>query len=128
VLPFTSGPTRMLSHTPHELPFVQMKLSPTPTKDVRATSKDSLGHGMDAVIMLAIFLGLGFGLDSLFGTTPLFMIILTVIGSVGLFARFYYSYEARMDEHDAERLAKLAGASTTSSTLKTTVAQNGEAA
>jgi ATP synthase protein I len=86
-----------------------MKLLPRPPKDVRVNSEDSLGHGMDAVIMLAIFLGAGYGLDRLFGTTPMFMIILTVIGAVGLFARFYYSYSAKMDEHDEKRLAKLAG-------------------
>lgn len=92
-----------------------MKLLPTPPSaaDVRAKSRanseDSLGHGMDAVIMLAIFLGLGWLLDSVFGTIPVFMIAMTVIGSIGLFARFYYSYGRRMDRHDADRLAKLAG-------------------
>jgi F0F1-type ATP synthase assembly protein I len=59
--------------------------------------------------MVAIFLGLGWGLDIIFGTIPVFMITMTVIGSVGLFARFYYSYGRRMDRHDADRVAKLAG-------------------
>lgn len=88
-----------------------MKLLPTQpnSADVRANSEDSLGHGMDAVMMLAIFLGLGWLLDSIFGTVPVFMIAMTVIGSIGLFARFYYSYGRRMDRHDADRLAKLAG-------------------
>jgi len=87
-----------------------MKLLPRPPKNVRVNTEDSLGHGMDAVIMLAIFLGAGFGLDRLFGTMPVFMIVMTVIGSVGLFARFFYQYEAKMNEHDEQRLAKLAGA------------------
>lgn len=125
---FTSGAQHVLSHTPFEPIFVEMKILPTPPKDARVRTEDSLGHGMDAVIMLAIFLGAGFGLDTLFGTTPLFMIILTVVGSVGLFARFYYSYEARMDEHEAERVAKLAGTSPKASTPKPAVVQNGEAA
>jgi hypothetical protein len=86
-----------------------MKLLSRPPKNTRVNSEDSLGHGMDAVIMLAIFLGAGFGLDRLFGTMPVFMIVLTVVGSIGLFARFYYQYEAKMDEHDERRLAKLAG-------------------
>jgi ATP synthase protein I len=86
-----------------------MKLLPRPPKNVRANTEDSLGHGMDAVIMLAIFLGAGFGLDRVFGTMPVFMIVMTVLGAVGLFARFYYQYEAKMNEHDARRLAKLAG-------------------
>lgn len=86
-----------------------MKLLPTPSKSVLTNNDESLGHGMDAVITLLLFLGLGFVLDSIAGTTPIFMIVLTVIGSIGLFARFYYQYEGRMAQHDADRKAKLAG-------------------
>ena len=86
-----------------------MKLLPRPGTARRPRSDDSLGQGMDAVIMLVMFLGLGYGLDRLFGTVPVFMIVLTIVGSVGLFARFYYGYARRMEEHDAVRLAKLAG-------------------
>lgn len=86
-----------------------MKLLPKVRTDVRVNTEDSLGHGMDAVIVLVVFLGAGYGLDRLFSTTPLFMIALTVLGAIGLFAKFYYSYERRMDEHDAQRLAKLQG-------------------
>lgn len=86
-----------------------MKLLPTPPTNVRASTEDSLGHGMEAVLTLGIFVGLGWVIDSIVGTIPLFMVIMTVIGSIGVFARFYYSYAARMDEHEANRLAKLAG-------------------
>jgi ATP synthase protein I len=86
-----------------------MKLLPRPPKNVRVNTEDSLGHGMDAVIMMAIFLGAGYGLDRLFGTIPVFMIVMTVVGAIGLFARFYYTYEAKMEEHDQRRRAKLAG-------------------
>ena len=84
-----------------------MKLLPRPPKNVRVNAEDSLGHGMDAVIMMAIFLGVGYGLDRLFNTVPLFMIVMSVLGAVGLFARFYYRYEAKMDEHEERRRAKL---------------------
>lgn len=86
-----------------------MKLLPRSPKDVRVNTEDSLGHGMDAVIMLVLFLGAGYGLDQLFGTLPVFMIVMTVIGAVGLFARFYYKYEQRMNEHDEQRMAKFGG-------------------
>ena len=83
----------------------------TPRTDVRRNHDESLGHGLDAVITLIVFFGLGFGLDALFDTTPLFMIVLTVLGAIGLFARFYYQYEGRMAQHEDDRLAKLAGRS-----------------
>jgi len=101
-----------------------MKLLPRPPKNVRVNSQDSLGHGMDAVIMLMLFVGVGYGLDRLFGTLPLFMIVLTVLGSVGIFARFYYQYAAKMDQHDDERRAKLAGPARPAATADA----NGEAA
>lgn len=79
-----------------------MKLLPIKT-DVRVNTEDSLGQGMDAVIMLLVFLLAGFGLDRLFGTMPVFMIVMTIVGSVGLFFKFKYRYEARMDELEDQR-------------------------
>jgi len=79
-----------------------MKLLPiNPQK--RVNTEDPLGHGMDAVIMLVLFLLAGFGLDRLFGTMPIFMIAMTLLGSVGLFLKFKYQYEARMDELEEQR-------------------------
>ena len=80
-----------------------MKLLPTNT---RVNREDSLGQGMDAVIMLVLFFAAGWGLDRLFGTTPVFMIALTLVGAVGLFAKFWYRYSARMEQLQHERRAK----------------------
>lgn len=78
----------------------------------RVNPSDSLGQGMDAVVVLVLFFLAGFGIDRLFGTTPVFMIIMVVLAAIGLFAKFKYAYDERMDEHEAERLAKLAGTRT----------------
>ena len=61
---------------------------------------------MDAAFMLVLFLGVGYSLDRIVGTMPLFMILMTLLGSVGLFLKFKYRYEDRMSEHDAQRLGK----------------------
>ena len=74
----------------------------------RLAPGESLGHGMDAAFLLALFLLAGFGLDRLFGTMPVFMIIMSVLGAVGIFAKFKYNYEAKMDEHEAQRLGRSA--------------------
>ncbi len=84
-------------------------LTRTVRKDVRVNTQDSLGHGLDAVLTLGLFVLIGFGIDSLLGTVPVFMIVMTVLASVGLFAKFKYRYDERMDELEAERLAKLGG-------------------
>jgi F0F1-type ATP synthase assembly protein I len=78
-----------------------MKLIP---QNLRAPNmNDSVGRGMDMALTMALFIGIGFGLDRWLGTTPWFMIGLTVLAGVGLFARFKYQYDAAMDEHEAER-------------------------
>jgi len=82
-----------------------MKLLP---KQTRADTQDGLGLGIEAAVITLLFFGVGFGLDRLFGTTPIFMIVLTVLGAVGLFAKWKYRYDDRMDELEAERSAKTA--------------------
>jgi F0F1-type ATP synthase assembly protein I len=82
-----------------------MKLLPL-KKTKRVDTQDAMGHGMDAVFMLVLFLGAGYGLDRVAGTIPLFMILMTLLGSVGLFLKFKYRYEDRMNELEAQRLGK----------------------
>lgn len=82
-----------------------MKLLPTQT---RVDTQDGLGLGIEAAVIMALFFGIGYGLDWLFGTTPVFMIVFTVIGAIGLFAKWKYRYDDRMNELEAERVAKTA--------------------
>jgi F0F1-type ATP synthase assembly protein I len=104
-----------------------MKLLPINTQK-RVNTEDSLGHGMDAVIMLVLFLLAGFGLDRLFGTMPIFMIVMTVIGSVGLFLKFKYSYDARMEELEAQRSGSAANKAAAPLDSETDVSDPGAAA
>ncbi len=86
-----------------------MKLLPTQQRDsARDPRGEPLGLGIEAAVMLALFFFAGFGLDRLFSTTPVFMIVLTLIGAVGLFVRYKYNYDERMAELEAERAARTA--------------------
>jgi ATP synthase protein I len=85
-----------------------MKLLP---KQTRVDTQDGLGLGIEAAVIMALFFGVGAGLDWLFGTRPLFMIVFAVLGAVGLFAKWKYRYDDRMNELEAERSAKTAKAS-----------------
>ena len=86
-------------------------MKPFPLKTTkRVDTQDAMGHGMDAVFMLVLFLGAGYGLDQIAGTMPVFMILMTLLGSVGLFLKFKYRYEDRMNELEAQRLGKHAPA------------------
>lgn len=90
-----------------------MKLLPTQQRvGARDQRGDSLGLGIEAAVILALFFFAGFGLDRLLSTTPVFMIVLTLLGAVGLFARFKYQYDERMAELEAQRTARGRGRAT----------------
>jgi hypothetical protein len=83
-----------------------MKLLPSPTLARRVMrADDGLGRGMDAAFTLLAFFGIGFGLDRWWGTTPVMMIVMTVLVSVGLFLSWKARYMAAMEEHEARRRA-----------------------
>jgi F0F1-type ATP synthase assembly protein I len=81
-----------------------MKLLPPPASLTRTTrSGDALGQGVDAALVVAVFLGIGYGLDRWLGTTPWFMIGCFLLATVGLFYTWKARYSARMDELQAQR-------------------------
>jgi len=68
-------------------------------------SGQTLGRGMDFALVMLVFLGLGYALDRIFDTRPLFMIALVVFSVVGQFLKMYFEYSASMQHHEAERVA-----------------------
>lgn len=90
-----------------------MKLLPSPSRikssPFKTSANDSLGHGMDAALTILVFFGGGFLLDRWLGTTPLFMIALSLVAAVGYFLKFKYRYDLEMERLDAERRARLDG-------------------
>ncbi len=69
-------------------------------------SDDSFGRGMDIALTVALFFGIGFFLDRWLGTTPIFMIVLTILAVVGFFISLKYRYDATMTQLEAERAAR----------------------
>lgn len=68
-----------------------------------ATTDDAFARALDFALVTLVFFGLGGLLDWLLGTTPIFMIVLVVVGLCGQFARLWYSYDAAMREHETAR-------------------------
>ena len=73
-------------------------------KQPRNNTDDGIGRGMEFAILVLLFLGIGYVLDRVFGTKPVFMIVLVVVALIGQFASMWYSYDARMKQHEAERI------------------------
>ena len=84
-----------------------MKLLPKPR---RVTRQDAaVSHGTDIALTVAFMFGVGWLLDRWLGTAPIFMIALTLLAGIGFFAKFKYQYDAKMDQLEAERAARVAG-------------------
>ena len=62
---------------------------------------DTFVKGVEFALTLAIFAGMGYGLDRLLGMVPVFTIVLFLVGVVGLGAKTYYEYESKMQALDA---------------------------
>jgi F0F1-type ATP synthase assembly protein I len=81
-----------------------MKLLRTQT---RVETDDALGMAIEIAVIMVLFIGGGFALDRWLGTLPLFMIVGTLLGSVGLFTKHKYRYDAKMLRLEAERRAAI---------------------
>ncbi len=68
---------------------------------------NTLGSGIESGIVLLIFAGVGWLLDSWLDTRPIFTLGLFVLGAVGLFFRYKAAYTLRMDELEAERRRRM---------------------
>ncbi|MCU1502016.1 MAG: hypothetical protein JWM12_1370 [Ilumatobacteraceae bacterium] len=76
-----------------------MKFSPR-----TQTSNDSnVGRGLDLALVTLVFLGLGYVLDRILDTKPVFMIALFVFAVIGQFVKMWLGYDAKMKVLEAER-------------------------
>jgi F0F1-type ATP synthase assembly protein I len=57
--------------------------------------------GYELVFSPLILALIGFGLDKLFGTLPLFTVAFAVLGLVGVVVKIYFQYRTEMERHEA---------------------------
>ena len=81
-----------------------MNLLPRPKPLPAPSNDDTLGRGMEMALVTLVFLGLGFGVDAVVGTTPLFTIAFVVFAFAGQFVKLYFTYTHRMKALEADRL------------------------
>jgi F0F1-type ATP synthase assembly protein I len=62
---------------------------------------DALAMAFELVMTPMLFGLGGYGLDRWLGTSPVFTIVLSLLGIIGISVRMYYDYDARMRVHDA---------------------------
>lgn len=57
--------------------------------------------GYELVLSPLLLALVGYGLDRLFDTLPIFTISFAVLGLVGTVIKLYYSYRSEMEQHEA---------------------------
>ena len=62
---------------------------------------EGMSRAFELAVTPAIIGGFGYLLDRWLGLLPVFTIIFVLVAMAGLVARMYYSYDARMKEHEA---------------------------
>ena len=87
-----------------------MRLLPDPERlRAASTGNQGLGQGAEIAIGILVFFAIGAGIDWLAGTSPVFMIALTVFCAVGQFVRIWYSYDSQMKKLEADRARNAVG-------------------
>ena len=79
------------------------RAAPAERSAVPASGEAGASKGMELALTVAFFLIGGVLLDAWLGTSPLFTVILLLLGAVGSFVQMRYAYEERMQRHEAER-------------------------
>jgi F0F1-type ATP synthase assembly protein I len=63
---------------------------------------NGLSRAFELALTPAIFSGIGWAVDRVLGTTPLFMILLLLLAVAGVGYMTWFRYEAEMREREAE--------------------------
>ena len=66
----------------------------------------NLARGMDIALTLLVFLAAGWLLDRWLGVFPAFTIGLVLFAAIGTFVRLKYTYDAAMEQLEAQRRAQ----------------------
>ena len=81
----------------HPLPDARSETSATHLLARSATQ----GAGSYELVFAGVVLGLiGFGIDRLIGTTPILLIVFTVLGFIGASISLFYRYKAEIGQVD----------------------------
>lgn len=63
---------------------------------------DAMSHSFELALTPAVFGALGWLIDRVAGTSPLFTVVLAVFGVVGTVAKFWIDYDRRMKQLESE--------------------------
>ncbi len=72
-----------------------------PHQDLYNGAGEGMSRAFELALTPAILGGAGYLLDRWLGLLPVFTILFFLVAMVGLMARMYYAYDAKMKDHDS---------------------------
>lgn len=83
--------------------FTRAALAPGagPQQELYHGAGEGMSRAFELALTPAILGGVGYLLDRWLGLLPVFTILFFLVAMVGLMARMYYAYDAKMKDHDS---------------------------
>lgn len=69
-------------------------------RDTNRGYGDAMGRGLELALTVAAMTGIGWLVDRVTGTAPLFIAIFSIIGFVGISVKLWIGYDLEMRKHD----------------------------
>lgn len=60
----------------------------------------AMGRGLELAVTLLVMVGVGLLADRIFGTSPVFVIIFSVLGFAGITVKLFLGYDVEMKKHE----------------------------
>ena len=69
-------------------------------RDTGAGYGNAMGRGLELALTVLVMTGMGWGIDRLAGTAPLFVIVLSLLGFAGIGVKLKLGYDLEMRQHE----------------------------
>jgi F0F1-type ATP synthase assembly protein I len=77
-------------------------MTPDDTRSFFQQEDDAWSRAIELALTPVVAAGIGYAIDRVVGTVPIFTIVFLVLAVIGTFVKMYYAYDTKMKAHDAE--------------------------
>jgi len=77
-------------------------MTPDDTRNFFQQEDDAWSRAIELALTPVVAAGIGYVIDRVVGTVPIFTILFLVLAVIGTFVKMYYAYDTKMKAHDAE--------------------------
>ena len=64
----------------------------------------AMGRGLELAVTLLVMVGIGLLVDRIAGTSPVFVIVFSILGFAGITVKLFLGYDREMQKHEADAI------------------------